>query len=94
MQTLCTYQQQVISSVTLSDSLDLVLLFDGVRVTLTDTLGGVNDLVGEDFAHALVRSESGLSGSLAHEVDSLVDSSEWRDINSLSSDGTSGTDSG
>jgi len=41
-----------------------------------------------------VRSEAGVSGSLAHEVDSLIDSSQWRDIDGLSSDGTTGTDSG
>jgi hypothetical protein len=82
------------SSVTLGNSLNLVLLLDGVGVSLTDTLGGVDDFVGEGLWHGLVGSEARLSGSLAHEVDSLVDSSEWGDINSLSSDGTTGTDSG
>jgi hypothetical protein len=38
-------------------------------------------------------SECRFSGSLAHQIDGLVDSSQWRDINSLSSDGTSGTNS-
>lgn len=38
-------------------------------------------------------SEGGLSGSLAHQVDSLVDSSQWRNINSLSSDSTTRTNS-
>lgn len=61
---------------------------------MTDTLGGGDDLVGEGFRHGLVGSERGLSGALHDEVDSLVDSSEWGDVNSLSSHGTSGTDSG
>ena len=41
-----------------------------------------------------MRSEACVSGSLAHEIDSLVDSSQWGNIDSLSSDGTSGTNSG
>lgn len=41
-----------------------------------------------------MRSEARVSGSLAHEIDSLVDSSQWGHIDGLSSDGTSGTDSG
>jgi len=60
---------------------------------LTNTLGGSDDLIGEGLRHGLVASEGGLSGSLDDEVDSLVDSSEWGDINSLSSDGTTGTNS-
>jgi hypothetical protein len=81
------------SSVTLGNSLDLILLLDGIRVGLTDTLGGGNDLVGQAFSNGLVGSESTFSGTLAHKVDSLVDSSHWGDINSLSSDGTTGTNS-
>lgn len=60
---------------------------------MTDSLGGSNNLISQSFRHGLVGSESGLSGSLAHEVDSLVDSSEWGDINGLSSHGTTGTNS-
>jgi len=41
-----------------------------------------------------VGSEGGLSGSLAKQVDSLVDSSERRNVDSLSSDGTTGSDTG
>ena len=41
-----------------------------------------------------MRSEACVSGSLAHEIDSLVDSSQWGNIDGLSSDGTSGSDSG
>lgn len=82
------------SSVTLGNSLDLVLLSNAVGVGLTDTLGSGNDLISKSLAHGLVVSEAGLSRSLAHEVDGLVDSSEWRDINGLSLDGTSRSNSG
>jgi hypothetical protein len=76
------------SSVTLGNSLNLILLSDSVGVTSTDTLGGIDDFISESFSHALVGSESGLSGSFAKQVDSLVDSSEGRDIDGLSSDST------
>jgi hypothetical protein len=60
---------------------------------LANTLGGGNDLIGKSLGHGLVASESGLSGSLHDQVDGLVDSSQWGDINGLSSDGTTGTNS-
>jgi len=83
------------SSVTLGNSLDLVLLLDGVGVgTGADTLRGGDDLIGEALGESLVGSESALSGALADQVDGLVDSSERRDIDGLSADGTTGTDSG
>lgn len=83
------------SSVTLGNSLDLILLLDGEGVgTGTDTLGGSDDLVGEALSESLVGSERALSGALADQVDGLVDSSQRRDIDSLSADGTAGTDSG
>jgi len=81
------------SSVTLGNSLDFVLLLDSVGVGLTNTLRGGDDLISEDFAHALVRSEASFSRALADKVDSLVHSSKRRDIDGLSSNGTSGTDS-
>ena len=61
---------------------------------MTDTLGGSDNLVSEDLAHGFVGSEAGVSASFTHEVDSLIDSSEWGDINSLSSDSSTGTNSG
>ena len=83
------------SSVTLGNSLDLILLLDGVGVgTRADTLRGGDDLIGEALGESLVGSESRLSGALADQVDGLVDSSERRDIDGLSADGTAGTDSG
>jgi len=88
------FGEQDCSTVTLGNSLDFILLLDGVGVGLSDTLGGGDDFVSEGLTHVLVGSESRLSGSLDHEVHGLVDSSEWRDIDSLSSDSTAGTDSG
>ena len=82
------------SSVTLGNSLDLILLFDGVGVSLTNTLGSGDDFISEDLGHALVGSEAGVSASFTHKVDSLIDSSKWRNIDSLSSNGTTGTNSG
>ena len=81
-----------LSTVALSDSLNLILLPDGGGVA-TNTLGSVDDLVGEALSNSLVGSEGLISGVLADEVDSLVDSSERRDVDSLSSHGTTGTDS-
>lgn len=57
-------------------------------------LGCVDDLVSEGLRDGLERSESGLTGTLADQVDSLVDSTEGRDIDSLSTDNTTGTNSG
>jgi len=81
------------SSVTLGNTLDLILLSDGIRVSSTDSLGGVDNLVSKSFSHRLVGSEGGLSGSFAQQVDSLVDSSQRRNINGLSSDGTTRSNS-
>ena len=60
---------------------------------MTNSLGGSDDLISQSFRHGLVGSECALSGSLADQVDSLIDSSEWGDIDGLSSDGTTGTNS-
>jgi len=81
------------SSVTLGNSLNFVLLAASVRVG-GRTLGGVDDLVGESLRHRLEGSECGFSGTLADEVDSLVDSTEGGDIDSLSTDDTTGSNTG
>ena len=60
---------------------------------MTHTLGGGDDLVGQSLGHRLVASERRLSGSLADQINSLVDSSQWRHIDGLSSNGTSGSNS-
>jgi hypothetical protein len=83
------------STVTLGDSLNLVLLLHGVRVdTGAGALGGGKDFFSEDLAHALDVSESGLSGTAGDQVDGLVHSAEGGNVDSLSADDTTGTDSG
>jgi len=82
-----------VSSVTLSNSLNFVLLLDSEGVWLTNTLGGIDDFISKSLTHWLEASESRLSRSLTEEIDSLVDSSKWWNINSLSSDSTSWTNS-
>jgi len=79
-------------SVGLGDSLNLILLLDGERVGRF--LGAVHDLISEALGAGLDVSEGAVSGTLGDQGDGLVDSSEWRDIDGLSSDDTSRTDSG
>jgi len=61
---------------------------------MTTYLGGVDDLVGEGLGDGLKASESTLTGTLAHQVDGLVDSTEGRDIDGLSTDNTTGSNTG
>jgi len=64
------------------------------RLRVDSYLGGGDDLVGEALRHTLETTESALTGSLADEVDSLVDSAEGRHIDGLSADDTTGSDTG
>jgi len=68
-------ERSVRSSVTLGDSLNLILLPDSKGVALR-ALGGVDDLVGEGLRDRLEASEGRFTGTLADQVDSLVDSAE------------------
>jgi len=77
-------------SVGLCDTLELVLLLDGVRVGRF--LGGVDELVGEALSNRLNVSERCGSGTRGEQEDGLVHSTEWGDIDSLSSDGTGTAD--
>ena len=79
-------------SVGLGDTLELVLLLDGVRVG--GALGGVDQLLGEALGNGLDVAESGLTGTDGQEGDGLVDAAEGRDIDGLATDGTGGTDTG
>ncbi len=79
-------------SVGLGNALNLVLLLDGVRVLVLG--GGVDDLVGEALSNGLEVTERGVTSTLGHEVNSLVDAAERRNINSLATDNTSGTNAG
>ena len=75
------------SAITLSDSFDFVLFADGVGVG-TSSLGGVDDFISKAFLDALQGSEGGFLGTLVDEVDSLIDSAEGGNVDSLSADGT------
>lgn len=76
----------------LGDTLQLVLLLDGVRVAAA--LGGVDQLLSQALSDRLDVAERGLAGTGGQEGNGLVDTAEGRDINGLSSDGTGRTDSG
>jgi hypothetical protein len=86
------HQYQNRLSVGLGDTLELVLLLDGVRVG--GTLGGVDQLLSKALGNGLDVAESGLTGTDGQEGDGLVDTAEGRDIDGLATDGTSGTDTG
>lgn len=79
-------------SVALGHTLQLVLLLDSVGVAAT--LGGVDKLLSKALSNRLDVAESSLAGTGGEEGDGLVDPSEGGDIDSLSSDGTGGTNSG
>lgn len=79
-------------TVRLGNSLQLVLLLDSVRSRRT--LGSVDQLLSQTLSNGLDVSERSLSGTGGQQRDSSVDSSQWRDINSLSSNSTGRTDSG
>ena len=74
------------------DSLQLVLLLDGV--TVGAALGRVDQLVAETLGNGLDVPEGGLSGASAEEPDGLVDPPQGRDINCLPSDCAGATNSG
>lgn len=76
----------------LSNTLDLILLLDGV--TVGRSAGSVDDLISQALSNSLDVSERRLSGTGGHQVDSLVGSAERRNIHSLSSHNTGRADSG
>ena len=62
-------------SVGLSDTLQLVLLLDGVAVAAA--LGSVDQLFSQALSNALDVSEGGFAGTNGEEGDGLVDPAEW-----------------
>ena len=76
----------------LGDTLELVLLLDGVRVAAA--LGGVDQLLSQALGDRLDVAEGGLTGAGGEQGDGLVDAAEGRDIDGLSADGTGGTNTG
>lgn len=79
-------------SVALGNTLQLVLLLDGVAVAAA--LGSVDQLLSKALSHALDVTEGGLTGTNGQESDGLVDTAERRDIDGLATDGTRATDTG
>jgi hypothetical protein len=73
-------------------TLQLVLLLDGIRVTAS--LGSVDQLFSQALSNRLDVSESGFTGTDCEESDGLVNTSERRDIDGLTTDGTGRTDTG
>ena len=61
-------------TVGLGNTLELVLLLDGVGVG--GTLGGVDQLIGQALGDGLDVAEGGLAGTSAQEPDGLVDTAK------------------
>jgi hypothetical protein len=78
--------------IALGDALQLVLLLDGVRVAAS--LCSVDQLFSQALSNRLDVSESGFTGTDCEESDGLVDTAERGDIDGLTTDGTSRSDTG
>merc|ERR1712020_564858 len=76
-------------SVGLGDTLQLVLLLDGVAVRRA--LGRVDELVGQAFGDGLNVAECGLPGAGAAQPDGLVDSPQRTDVDGLTTNGSGAT---
>ena len=77
-------------TVRLGDTLQLVLFLNGIRVARA--LGGVDELVSQALGDRLDVTESGFAGTSAQQPNGLVHSTQWRHVNSLTTDGTCATD--
>ena len=73
-------------TVRLGNTLELVLLLDGVAVG--GALGGVDKLVGEALADGLDVAEGRHARTRDEQVDGLVDATQRRHVTRLSSHGT------
>lgn len=81
-----------ILTVGLGNTLELILLLDGVGVG--GALGGVDQLLSKALGNRLDVAERSLASTGGEEGDGLVDAAEGRDIDGLATDGTGGTDTG
>lgn len=79
-------------TVGLGDTLELVLLLDGVAVG--GSLGGVDELVGQALGDALDVPEGGLAGAGAQQPDGLVDAAQRGHIHGLATHGSGAADTG
>lgn len=78
--------------IALGHTLQLVLLLDSIRVTAS--LCRVDQLLGQTLSDTLDVPERGFTCTDGEEGNSLVDTTERRHIDSLSSDGTGAANSG
>ena len=74
------------------NSLQFVSLLEGIRVWRF--FGSVDQLVSQALSNGLDVTEGRLAGASTQKPDGLVDTSQWRHVDSLTSDGTGTTDSG
>jgi len=79
-------------AVRLGNTLELVLLADGVAVA--GSLGSVDDLVSQALSDALHVTEGSLTGTSGDEGDAQVDATQGRHIDSLATHGTGISDTG
>ena len=73
-------------AVRLGNTLELVLLLDGVRVG--GSLSSVDELLSKALSNGLDVAERGLTGTDGEKSDGLVDTAEWGDIDGLATDGS------
>jgi hypothetical protein len=90
---MCLWWLSNSSSVTFGNSFDFVLLSSGEWVG-SGSLGGVDNFVSEAFSHTLHGTERSGTGSLNDQVDTLVNTTERWDIDGLTTDNTTGTNTG
>ena len=79
-------------TVTLGDTLDLILLLDGVTVGRTSS--GVDEFLSKALSHGLEVTERSLTGTGSEQVQGVVDATERGHIDGLSSDNTGSTNTG
>merc|ERR1711874_12135 len=79
-------------TVGLGNTLNLVLLLDGVAVRRT--LCSVDELISKALSNGLDVPECGLTGASGQQVDGLVDTAKRGDIDGLATDHTGRTDTG
>merc|ERR1719468_1309273 len=79
-------------TVRLGDTLKFVLLLDGVAVAWATS--GIDEFISQALGNRLDVTESSLSSTSAQEPDSLVNTSQRRNINSLTPDCTLTTNTG
>lgn len=79
-------------TVGLGNTLELVLLADGVAVG--GTLGSVDDLISQALSHALDVTEGSLASTSGDQGNTQVDATEGRDVDGLTTDSTGVTNTG